>query len=162
MNILKFKSLNKLVESLIKKKIKLVSVESCTGGWIGKATTDLSGSSQWFEAGFITYSNEAKTRLVNVSSELLEIHGAVSIPVAEAMAKGALTHFPDAISVAVTGVAGPEGGTIEKPVGMVCIACSYKNYVISKRFDFNGDRGEVRQQTVESAFKLVLETLGKI
>jgi len=153
-------SLNKLSEELINRSIKLVTVESCTGGWIGKIITDIAGSSDWYEAGFITYSNQAKTKLVNVSTNLLDTYGAVSIQVAEAMAQGALIKFPEAISVSVTGVAGPGGGSEEKPVGMVCIASCYQGVLISKRFDFKGDREQVRKQTVEEAIGVVLEASG--
>jgi len=151
--------LKKLSVLLLAKHIKLVTVESCTGGWIGKFITDAAGSSKWYEAGFITYSNQAKQRLVDVSEQLLEEYGAVSIQVAEAMAQGALSYFPSAISVSVTGVAGPGGGSEEKPVGMVCIACCYQGISTSKRFDFSGDRDQVRRQTVERAIQLVLEVL---
>jgi len=151
--------LKQLSEILLTNHIKLVTVESCTGGWVGKAITDLVGCSGWYEAGFITYSNEAKIKLVNVSPELLDCYGAVSIQVAEAMAQGALVKFSDAVSVSVTGVAGPGGGSEEKPVGMVCIACCYQDILISKRFNFKGDREQVRRQTVEEAIGLVLELL---
>jgi len=148
--------LSKLSVRLIFNNLKLFSVESCSGGWIGKAITDIEGSSSWYQGGLITYSNESKTKLANVSEQLIEKHGAVSIEVAEAMALGGHSYFPDGISVAVTGIAGPGGGTQEKPVGTVCIACQYKNTVKSRRFQFSGDRQQVRLQTVQQALDLVL------
>ena len=153
------RAINLLSERLKGSDIKLVTVESCTGGWIGKSITDIEGSSEWYEAGFITYSNEAKNKLVNVSNELLDNYGAVSIQVAEAMALGALNQFPNAVSVSVTGIAGPGGGSKDKPVGMVCIACCYGEKVISKRFDFSGDRNEIREQSVEEAVEMVFSLL---
>jgi nicotinamide-nucleotide amidase len=148
--------ISKLSVRLLFKGIKLVTVESCTGGWIGKAVTDLAGSSSWFEAGFITYSNQAKNKLVNVPEELIEKYGAVSLEVADAMAKGALDSFPDCISVSVTGVAGPDGGTKDKPVGTVCIASAYKNQLKARKFIFDGNRNSVREQTVREAIEMVL------
>ncbi len=148
--------ISKLSVRLLFKGLKLVTVESCTGGWIGKTVTDLAGSSAWFEAGFITYSNQAKTRLVNVPESLLEKYGAVSLEVADAMAKGALDSFPESISVAVTGVAGPDGGTREKPVGTVCIASAYKNKIKARKFLFEGNRNDIREQTVHEAIEMVL------
>ena len=148
--------ISKLSVRLLFKGLKLVTVESCTGGWIGKTVTDLAGSSAWFEAGFITYSNQAKTKLVNVPESLLEKYGAVSLEVADAMAKGALDSFPESISVAVTGVAGPDGGTREKPVGTVCIASAYKNKIKARKFLFEGNRNDIREQTVHEAIEMVL------
>ena len=100
----------------------LAVAESCTGGWIGKAITDLPGSSAWFEAGFVTYSNEAKKRLLGVRSRTLEAHGAVSAETAAEMAQGALERARADWSLAVTGIAGPGGGAAQKPVGLVCFA----------------------------------------
>ncbi|EER58303.1 CinA domain protein [Acidovorax delafieldii 2AN] len=100
----------------------LATAESCTGGMIAAACTDLAGSSQWFERGFVTYSNAAKTELLGVPAALIEAHGAVSEPVARAMAEGAVAHSPAQVAVAVTGVAGPTGGSAEKPVGTVGLA----------------------------------------
>lgn len=144
---------------LISKQLKVVTVESCTAGWIGKALTDLAGSSQWFDGGLITYSNESKHHLVDVSYDLLETHGAVSLPVVKAMAQGAQKHFKGCISVAVSGVAGPDGGSKEKPVGTVCIATCLDNSVHIKQFRFKGNRDKVRQQTVEQALQMVLDVI---
>lgn len=148
--------LSKLTVRLLFKGIKVITVESCTGGLISKTLTDLAGSSDWFEAGFITYSNQAKSSLVGVPSELIEKYGAVSEQVADAMARGALQKFPECISIAVTGVAGPGGGSETKPVGTVCIASAYQSNIKVRRFLFSGNRSEVRQQTVKEAIELML------
>ncbi len=148
--------ISKLSVRLLFKGIKLVTVESCTGGWIGKSVTDLAGSSGWFEAGFITYSNQAKHQLVDVPLAMLDKYGAVSLEVADAMARGAVKHFPDCISIAVTGVAGPDGGSKEKPVGTVCIASAYKQQIKARKFLFDGNRNQVREKTVKEAIEMVL------
>lgn len=147
---------SKLSEHLIFKNLKLVTVESCTGGWIGKTITDLAGSSDWYEGGFITYSNQAKNSLVGVPFELIEKHGAVSLEVAAAMVRGASQYFSDRVSVAVTGIAGPGGGSVDKPVGRVCIACEYHTELKTRKFNFSGNREEIRRQTVAEAFNLIL------
>ncbi len=147
---------SKLSVRLIFKHLKLVTVESCTGGLIGKVITDVAGSSDWYEAGLITYSNQAKTKLANVPEPLIEKYGAVSIEVAEAMAIGATSHFADCVSVAVTGIAGPGGGTPEKPVGTVCIACHYASEIKTRKFNFSGGRDNIRNQSVQEAINLLL------
>ena len=132
----------------------LATAESCTGGLIAAACTDLSGSSQWFERGFVSYSNAAKTDLLGVSAALLAQHGAVSQAVAGAMAQGALAHSPANIAVAVTGVAGPGGGSADKPVGTVWIAWKRRGgYARAEVFHFDGDREAVRRQTVGRALQ---------
>lgn len=153
------KLVSQLSVRLIFKQLKVVTVESCTGGWIGKVLTDQAGSSQWFAGGLITYTNESKTRLANVSEDLLKRYGAVSIPVAEAMALGAHAHFDQCISVAVSGVAGPDGGTLEKPVGTVCVAVCLKGQLTSAQYMLNGSRDEVRSQTVNHAIKMLLDVI---
>lgn len=139
--------------------LKVVTVESCTGGWIGKSLTDFAGSSSWFAGGLITYSNESKQSLAGVPLELLVEFGAVSEQVAEAMARGALAHFDQAVSIAVTGIAGPDGGSSQKPVGTVCIASCVKGVVSSARYQFKGDRDQVRAQSVEMAVSQLLLAL---
>ena len=130
------------------------SAESCTGGLIAKLITDIPGSSGWFERGFVTYSNAAKQELLGVDAGLLEQHGAVSAAVAEAMARGALEHSPADLSVAVTGVAGPDGGTAEKPVGLVWIAWDRRaGEPESRRHEFAGDRDAVRRQAAAAAIE---------
>ena len=139
----------------------LVTAESCTGGWIAKALTDIPGSSQWFDRGFVTYSNAAKHQLLGVPEDLLERHGAVSEAVVRAMTEGALRHAEARIAVAVSGIAGPDGGTPDKPVGTVWIAwgASETDQVVARRYAFDGDRERVRRQAVATALEGVLELL---
>lgn len=129
----------------------LATAESCTGGLIAAACTALAGSSQWFERGFVSYSNAAKTELLGVPSTLINQHGAVSEPVARAMAEGALAHSAAQTSVAVTGVAGPTGGSVDKPVGTVWLAWCVHGRTYSERQHFAGDRAAVRAATVRHA-----------
>jgi nicotinamide-nucleotide amidase len=132
----------------------LASAESCTGGLIAAACTSLAGSSDWFERGFVTYSNAAKTEMLGVSAALMEQHGAVSAEVARAMADGALARSTARIAVAVTGIAGPTGGTPAKPVGTVWLAIARHGATTSAELlQLRGDRAAVRQQTVEHALR---------
>ena len=126
----------------------LATAESCTGGMIAAACTDLAGSSQWFERGFVTYSNEAKTELLGVPAGLIATHGAVSEPVARAMALGAVAHSRAQAAVAVAGMAGPTGGTADKPVGTVWLGCNVNGTITTATRRFDGDRAAVRQQTL--------------
>ena len=138
----------------------LASAESCTGGWIAKTLTDLSGSSAWFEAGVVSYSNQAKMSLLGVRKETLERTGAVSEETALEMVSGALDRLNAGVAVAVTGIAGPTGGTPQKPVGTVWIAWQRCGGAARARlFHFPGDREAVRRQTVAAALEGVLETL---
>ena len=137
----------------------LATAESCTGGMIAAACTDLSGSSQWFERGFVTYSNEAKAEMLAVPPGLIEEHGAVSESVARAMADGALAHSRAQVSLAVTGVAGPTGGTEAKPVGTVWFAWCVGGETHSEMQHFAGDRAAVRVATVRYALKRLLNLL---
>jgi len=137
----------------------LATAESCTGGLIAAACTDLSGSSNWFERGFVTYSNEAKTELLGVDAALIAQHGAVSEVVARAMAFGAVRHSRATVSVAVTGVAGPTGGTPQKPVGMVWFGFQVDGRLTSETRHFDGDRAAVRNGTVLHALRRLLELL---
>ena len=137
----------------------LVTAESCTGGWVAQAVTAIAGSSEWFERGFVAYSNAAKRELLGVASETLERHGAVSEETARELALGALQHSSGTISVAVTGIAGPTGGTPAKPVGLVCFAWATKDGILSESRHFAGDRGSVRRQSVVRALQGVLEVL---
>ena len=135
---------------------KLATAESCTGGLIAALITEIAGSSDVFTHGFITYANAAKTSMVGVPASLITQHGAVSEPVARAMAEGALDASAASIAVAVTGVAGPGGGTAEKPVGLVHIAVARVGAeTVHQRHVFSGDRVSVRLQTVEAALKLL-------
>ncbi len=141
-----------LVADLIQKKGQmLATAESCTGGMIAAACTDLAGSSNWFERGFVSYSNAAKTELLGVDAALINLHGAVSEPVARAMAAGAIAHSKAQVSVAVTGVAGPGGGSLEKPVGTVWFGWSVNGQLCSEMMHFDGDRAAVRNATVGHA-----------
>jgi len=134
----------------------LATAESCTGGMIAAACTDLAGSSAWFERGFVSYSNEAKTELLGVPAELIAAHGAVSEPVARAMAQGALQHAQAQVSMAVTGIAGPGGGSADKPVGTVWLAWCVAGQLSSERCVFAGDRATVRAATVQHALQGLL------
>ena len=129
----------------------LATAESCTGGLIAGACTDLAGSSNWFERGFVTYSNAAKTELLGVDAALIEAHGAVSEVVARAMAFGAVRQSHAQASVAVTGVAGPGGGSADKPVGLVWFGFSVDGVLTSEKQHFSGDRAAVRAATVAHA-----------
>lgn len=138
---------------------KLTTAESCTGGLIGAALTNQSGISAIYEGGFITYSNALKQRLLGVSAATLEAYGAVSPQTAEEMAAGALIQAQADVAVSVTGVAGPTGGTAEKPVGLVYIGIATKHGSKSVRCMFDGNRDEIRSQTVTRALELVLEAV---
>ena len=137
-----------LAAKLTEKGWMLATAESCTGGMIAAACTDLAGSSQWFERGFVTYSNEAKTELLGVPAGLIATHGAVSEPVARAMALGAVAHSRAQAAVAVTGIAGPTGGTADKPVGTVWFGWNVNGNITTATRRFDGDRAAVRQQTL--------------
>ncbi|MEI7786491.1 MAG: CinA family protein [Betaproteobacteria bacterium] len=144
---------------LLSRGLMLATAESCTGGLIAGACTDLAGSSLWFERGFVSYSNAAKSELLGVAPELIERHGAVSESVARAMASGALAHSAAQVALAVTGVAGPGGGSADKPVGTVWFAWATGQQVQSERRQFDGDRAAVRKATVEHALRGVLSLL---
>ena len=140
-----------VAELLQQKKLQLATAESCTGGLIAAACTDLAGSSVWFERGFVSYSNAAKTELLGVPADLIETHGAVSEPVARAMVEGALRHSRAQVAVAVTGVAGPGGGSPDKPVGTVWFGWATPDGVVTDKRCFDGDRQQVREATVQHA-----------
>ena len=137
----------------------MATAESCTGGMIAAACTDLAGSSDWFERGFVTYSNAAKIDLLGVPAALIVQHGAVSEQVARAMALGALERSPAQVSVAVTGVAGPAGGSAAKPVGTVWFGWCLKGLAGTEMIHFAGDRAQVRSQTVRHALAGLLARL---
>jgi len=141
--------------------LMLVTAESCTGGWIAKTATDLAGSSDWFDSGIVAYSYEAKQAFLGVRPHTLETHGAVSRETVIEMVSGALVHSGASIAVAVTGIAGPSGGTSDKPVGTVWLAWKRRGgYPAAKSFHFDGDRDSVRRQTVEAALKGLQELAG--
>lgn len=136
----------------------LACAESCTGGWVAQAVTAVAGSSDWFDRGFVTYSNAAKQEMLDVATETLDRFGAVSEETARAMALGALARSRAGIALAITGVAGPTGGTPAKPVGMVCFAWARRSGATeSKTLRFAGDREQVRRQSVIAALEGVLE-----
>jgi nicotinamide-nucleotide amidase len=137
----------------------MATAESCTGGLIAAACTELSGSSDWFERGFVTYSNAAKCELLAVPTALIDTHGAVSEAVAYAMVTGALAHSRAQCAVAVTGVAGPTGGSADKPVGTVWLAWATAQGVQAEHHQFPGDRTAVRQATVQRALAGLLQRL---
>jgi nicotinamide-nucleotide amidase len=137
----------------------LATAESCTGGWVAQAVTAIAGSSAWFERGFVTYSNLAKRELLGVKQRTLKKHGAVSEETAREMAAGALRRSRASVALAVTGVAGPSGGSAAKPVGMVCFAWAKGRRVRSETRRFRGGREAVRRQSVVRALEGVLETL---
>lgn len=148
-----------LAAILTRRNEMLVTAESCTGGLIAGACTDLAGSSEWFERGFVTYSNAAKTELLGVPAELIAQHGAVSEPVARAMAEGAVARSHAQLSVAVTGVAGPGGGSEAKPVGTVWLGWHVNGHTVTECQHFAGDRAAVRQATVQHALARLEEML---
>jgi nicotinamide-nucleotide amidase len=146
-----------LGKRLLVLKAQVATAESCTGGGIAEAITRIPGSSAWFEAGYVTYSNAQKTRQLNVSPELFSTVGAVSREVVEAMVRGAQINSQAYFAVAVSGVAGPDGGSAEKPVGTVWLAWGDGAQVVSERRQFDGDRDEVRRQTVKAALEGLIQ-----
>ena len=149
----------RVADLLLKQELQLVTAESCTGGLIAAACTDLAGSSNWFERGFVSYSNEAKTELLGVDAALIARHGAVSEEVARAMVQGAIRYSRAQVAVAVTGVAGPDGGSAAKPVGTVWFGWATPAGVVSEMRRFDGDRAAVRMATVRHALQRLAELL---
>lgn len=140
-----------LGDLLIKYNKKLTTAESCTGGGLAALITEIPGCSHWFERGFVTYSNQSKIDMLAVPQSILNTQGAVSQSVVEYMAQGALTFSQANISIAITGIAGPSGGTPEKPIGTVWIAWANPSQIVSRCYSFNGDRHHIRQQTIKQA-----------
>lgn len=158
--------LERLAEGLARRNKRVATAESCTGGGVACAMTDMAGSSRWFERGFVSYSNEAKTEQLSVPAETIARFGAVSEEVAAAMAAGALRHSRADFGVAVTGIAGPDGGSADKPVGTVCFGWSRRGgegagererEPKTRRVLLAGNRREVREQSVETALQGLLE-----
>lgn len=149
----------RLAAQLQQRQWMLTTAESCTGGLIAGACTDLSGSSNWFERGFVSYSNTAKVELLGVDMNLIKKHGAVSEEVARAMATGALARSRAQVAVAVTGVAGPTGGTPDKPVGLVWFGFAQPGRLLAEQMNFPGDRAAVRAATVLHALRRLNELL---
>ena len=148
----------RLGRELVSRGESLATAESCTGGWAAQAVTAVAGSSAWFDRGFVTYSNDAKVEMLGVTATMLERHGAVSEATARAMAQGALKHSRAIWALAITGIAGPTGGTPAKPVGMVCLAWAQRNGGCEAlTCQFAGTRAEVRQQAVRLALSGTLK-----
>ena len=137
----------------------LATAESCTGGWVAQVVTSIAGSSAWFDRGFVTYSDAAKQELLGVGAETLRAHGAVSEATAREMARGALERSQATVAVSITGVAGPGGGTPQKPVGTVCFAWAQAGGTLSETRHLAGDRESVRRQSVVVALEGVLKAL---
>jgi nicotinamide-nucleotide amidase len=149
-----------LLEAARSRSLKIATAESCTGGLISAALTEIPGSSDVFERGFVTYSNQAKAEMLGVPMELLDRHGAVSEEVARAMAEGAIRNSLADLAVAVTGIAGPGGGSKDKPVGLVHLATARRHGPVRhERRVFHGDRKEVRAATLKRAIELLLESI---
>lgn len=150
----------RLGHRLQQRGLQLVTAESCTGGWLAKLITDTAGSSAWFERGYVTYSNTAKRELLDVPAEVLARHGAVSAETVAAMVRGALAHSQAQIAVAVSGIAGPDGGSPDKPVGTVWLGWGQGGVEPRTRcYRFQGDRAAVRRQAAEAALSGLLELL---
>jgi nicotinamide-nucleotide amidase len=142
---------------LLAKQRRVATAESCTGGWVAKCLTDIPGSSQWFERGYVTYSNQAKEQSLGVASGVIATFGAVSRPTSEQMAAGALHASGADLAVAITGIAGPDGGTAEKPVGLVWFALASRwAPLLSQQHLFKGDREAIRRASVAAALRLVI------
>jgi nicotinamide-nucleotide amidase len=146
-------------ELLTKKNLLLATAESCTGGGVAQALTEISGSSKWFECGFITYSNSSKSELLDISPAMIAQHGSVSEEIAAAMAEGALANCEAHVALSTTGIAGPLGAVPGKPVGTICFAWSMNGKTHTERIHLNGDRKSIREQTVVHALKGLLQFL---
>jgi PncC family amidohydrolase len=144
-----------------RRRLTVAVAESCTGGLIADAITDIPGASAWFAGGVVAYSNAAKVRLLGVPAEVVEAHGAVSAQVAQAMARGACERFTAQVAVAVTGVAGPGGGTAAKPVGLTYVAIAGEVGVDVRRFIWPGDRQTNTEAGARAALEMLLESLGE-
>lgn len=152
-----------LARRLNARRLKMASAESCTGGGIAYVLTEIIGASDWFERGFVTYSNDAKMEMLGVAAATLDRHGAVSEATVLEMARGALIRSRADVSVAVSGVAGPGGGSADKPVGTVWIAWAQgPDWSRAERFLFNGDRGAVRDATIEAAVEGLIARLAAV
>ncbi len=149
----------KVARRLARHSLSLCTAESCTGGLVAGRITNVSGASGCFEGGFITYSNASKTHLIGVAEDLIEKYGAVSDETVRAMAEGAREKLGTDLSVAVTGIAGPTGGTLDKPVGTVYIAVARKDKTSVRKFQFAGTRYRIRRQTTEEALQFIIDEI---
>ena len=147
--------MKKIIQAAIKKNITITTAESCTGGMVAAALTSMSGASAVFEAGFITYANSAKTKLLGVPEALIKKHGAVSKEVAKAMAEGARKKAGATIAISITGIAGPTGGTAQKPVGTVFIGVATPHTTTVEKHLFSGNRTQIRKQATNHALALL-------
>jgi PncC family amidohydrolase len=150
---------NLLIERCVAKGLTVAVAESCTGGLLGASITSAPGASAVFKGGIISYANDIKNRVLQVPTAVLESDGAVSKSCAEAMVRGALKLFEVDLAAAVTGIAGPSGGTVDKPVGLVYIAVASADAIFSREFRFEGDRSEVRRQSVAQALSMLLQLI---
>ena len=148
-----------LAQILLSRDWTVSLAESCTGGLVCATLTELAGSSEWFERGYITYSNAAKAECLDVPLQLIESHGAVSEEVAKAMAEGARINSGSNVAISITGVAGPTGGSAEKPVGTVCFGWANENQTLTKTMHFDGDRQMIRQQAAQFALAELIALL---
>jgi nicotinamide-nucleotide amidase len=148
-----------LAQILLSRDWTVSLAESCTGGLICATLTELAGSSEWFERGYITYSNEAKTECLDVPVDLIVSYGAVSEQVAKAMAEGARGNSGSNVAISITGIAGPSGGSVEKPVGTVCFGWATENQTLTKMMRFAGDRQMIRQAATEFALAELIALL---
>lgn len=146
-------------QTLKARNLLLATAESCTGGGVAQAVTDIAGSSEWFDCGFITYSNASKNELLDISEALIAQHGAVSEEIAAAMAEGAIANSSSDVAVSTTGIAGPGGAVPGKPVGTVCFGWALRDQTITERLVFTGDRQAVREQAVTHALQGLLRLL---
>ena len=149
----------RLGNRLREQRLLITTAESCTGGMVASAITDISGSSGWFERGFVTSSNQAKSEMIGVPADMIEKHGAVSESIAREMAEGALRNSRAQLSLSITGIAGPGGGTPQKPVGTVCFAWSNRVHTLCQTRVFKGDRRQIRLQASAHALRGVLTML---
>lgn len=149
-----------LGKRLTARRWTVATAESCTGGWIAKVLTDVAGSSQWFGSGFVTYSDTAKMEFLDVSPELIEAHGAVSAPVARALAAGARARVGAELTAAVSGIAGPTGGSPEKPVGTVWYAWANPDGIRAETYHYSGTRDDIRRLAVAEALRGLIASIG--
>ena len=152
----------KLYFNCVKKNLTITTAESCTGGMISSAIVHINGSSQIFKSSVIVYSNDMKSKLLNIPKDLITKHGAVSEIVVHSMAKKSLEIVNSDVSIAVTGIAGPTGGSIDKPVGLVWVGIGTKEKIITKKYQFNGNRLEIRQKTTQESLKLANKVILEI
>ena len=148
-------------QALKSRGLMLTTAESCSGGGVAQAITEIAGSSAWFDCGFVTYSNASKMALLDVPASVLQAHGAVSVETAAAMSQGALRNSDAQVALSTTGIAGPDGGTPDKPVGTVCFGWAQEEKLMVERVLFSGDRHAVRVQSVEHALRGLLVFLDR-